>query len=115
MVNKEQIKKFNSDLKKDLRPFVYANKDYWDNIQKMANRMAFSEQKYGPVRDMYPDQADALASLEERIRLYKETGNVEWIIDAANFCVIEAMQPSHENAHFRSTDTDESPGVVARN
>lgn len=79
--------------------------------QYMVNRMAFSFHKYGPCRDKYPVGADAIASLKKRIDRYLETGNTEWLIDAANFCMIEFVYPSHPKAHFRSTDSDESPGL----
>lgn len=94
--------------------FIYPNKDYWSTVQKMANRMAFSEEKYGSVADGYPDPHDALANLEERIAFYKATGNIEWLLDAANFAVIEAMHPGHKEAHYRQTDSDESPGLRCR-
>jgi hypothetical protein len=94
--------------------FIYPNKDYWDNIQKMANRMAFSQEKYGNLADAYPDTVDAIANLKERLAFYEETGNVEWLIDAANFAIIEAIHPAHTAAHFRSTDSDESPGLRSR-
>ena len=73
--------------------------------------MGTSEQKYGPVDKSYPHDVDALACLEERIELYKKDGNTEWLIDAANFAIIEAMRPSHEEAHFRATEAIESPGL----
>lgn len=91
--------------------FIYPNKDYWDNIQKMANRMAFSQEKYGDLADGYPDKVDAMANMKQRIDLYEQTGNIEWLLDAANFAVIEAIYPAHDKAHFRSTDSDESPGL----
>ncbi len=80
----------------------------------MANRMAFSEQKYGPVEASYPDKVDAMACLKERIALYEADGNVEWLLDAANFAVIEAMFPSHQDNHFRATEAHESPGLRSR-
>lgn len=102
------------DIKAKIRTFVYPNEQYWSNIQNMANRMSFSEQKYGPVEDSYPGKVDAIACLEERVALYKEDGNIEWLLDAANFAVIEAMFPGHTTAHFRATEAHESPGLRDR-
>ena len=87
-------------------PDTEYNKDF---IQAMLNRMAMAFFSYGAVRDKYPNSADALASLEKRLAKYRETGNTEWLIDAANFCMIEFMYPSHPKAHFRATERDESP------
>jgi hypothetical protein len=94
-----------------IHSFIYPNKDYWDNIQKMANRMAFSQEKYGDMADSYPHKVNAMANLKQRIEFYEKTGNIEWLLDAANFAIIEAVHPAHAKAHFRSTDSDESPGL----
>lgn len=82
-------------------------------VQAMANRMAVSFHKYGAVADAYPAKVDALASLHDRLDLYERTGNTEWLVDAANFALIEFVHPRHPDAHFRATDSDESPGRVA--
>jgi hypothetical protein len=76
----------------------------------MIDRMAVSYHKYGAVADGYPDRVDAMASLKLRLDRYAETGNTEFLIDAANFAMIEFMHPRHPAAHFRPTDSDESPG-----
>lgn len=94
-----------------LRPYVYPREDYWDAVQKMANRMAFSEQKYGTLEENYPEPKSAYSSLKERLELYFNTGNTEWLLDVANFAVIEFLLPSHKNAHFRATGSEESPGL----
>jgi hypothetical protein len=78
--------------------------------QGMADRMSVSYAKYGAVSAAYPIKVDALASLEKRLERYRETGNTEWLIDVANFAMIEFMYPRHAAAHFRATDSDESPG-----
>lgn len=80
----------------------------------MANRMGVSEQKYGPLENNYPHKVNSLDSANERILMYLETGNTEWLIDAANQIIIEALFPSVDKSHFRATDSDESPGLVQR-
>jgi hypothetical protein len=82
-------------------------------VEYMRNRMAVSFHKYGPVADAYPAKVDAVASLMKRLERYAETGNTEWLVDAANFAMIEFMHPRHENAHFAGTDSDASPGRVS--
>lgn len=76
----------------------------------MLARMTVSFHKYGPLSRAYPHKVSAVRSLKERLEKYVETGNTEWLIDVANFAMIEFMRPSHEKAHFRGTDSDESPG-----
>jgi hypothetical protein len=67
-----------------------------------------------------------LLSLLDRLRWYigggillksggrKEivAGNTEYLIDAANMAMIEFMRPQINGAAFRSTDSDESPGII---
>ncbi len=78
-------------------------------IQGMADRMATSYHKYGTIEES-AKRIDWMADLEKRLSLYKETGNREWLMDVANYCMIESTCPQHPESHFRSTDTDESPG-----
>lgn len=79
-------------------------------VQGMLNRMAVSYAKYGAVADAYPSRVDAIASLKARLDRYDRDGNTEWLMDVANFAMIEFMRPRHPEAHFRATDSRESPG-----
>lgn len=81
-------------------------------LQGMVDRMAVSYHKYGAVDDAYPDRVDALASLSRRLEEYARTGNTEFLIDAANFAMIEFMCPRHPEAHFEATDSAASPGRI---
>lgn len=76
----------------------------------MRARMVVSFYKYGPLADAYPHKVSAVASLTDRLRKYAETKNTEFLIDAANFAMIEFMLPSIEGAFFEGTDADQSPG-----
>ena len=82
-------------------------------VDGMRARMAMSYFKYGPVADAYPHKVNALESLRARLEKYESTGNTEWLIDAANFAMIEFMHPAHKRAHFKATDSAESPGRAA--
>ncbi len=79
-------------------------------VSMMKNRMGMSYHKYGPVAKAYPHKVSAMSCAQERLAKYAEDGNTEWLLDAANFLMIEFMHPAHEKAHFRATDSDESPG-----
>lgn len=83
-----------------------------DFISLMQNRIIVSHYKYGWISQTYPEMAKAIDSAEERLRLYRETGNTEWLVDLANFAMIEFMRPSHPQAHFRATSSGESPGLA---
>lgn len=79
-------------------------------LQGMVDRMSVSYYKYGKVADAVPFQVDALRSLKIRIDKYLETGNTEFLMDAANFAMMEFMHPHLPEAHFTPTDADGSPG-----
>lgn len=87
----------------------------WDTefIEYMKNRILVSHYKYGWVSDTYGKKlASALESLKKRVELYEKTGNTEWLVDVANFAMIEFGYPTIKGAHFRATDSHESPGLV---
>jgi len=76
-------------------------------IQRMKNAMTVSFFKYGPLKEAYPHKVDAIASLEKRLQLYKETGNGDYLTDIANFAMIESMRPAHKAFHYKPTDGGE--------
>ena len=75
--------------------------------ERMRQAMALSFHKYGPVKTAYPHKVNAIASLEKRLQLYKETGNADYLVDVANFAMIEFMLPAHEQFHDKPTDGGE--------
>jgi len=87
-------------------------------LQGMVNRMGVSFHKYGKVKDGYPSpfpedgskHPDALRSLVQRLEMYRETHNTEYLIDAANFAMIEFMRSRFKDAFFEGTDSEGSPG-----
>jgi len=81
-------------------------------VQGMRDRMAVSFFKYGALADAYPERIDALGSLQLRLEQYAETGNTEFLMDVANYAMIEFMRPRHPRAHFSATDSDGTPGRV---
>jgi hypothetical protein len=85
---------------------------FLDALQLLVNRMAVSHFKYGNMSDKYPDSAHAIDSVYKRLSMYGKSGNTEDCLDAANFCIIEYVLPSHEKAHFRAQSAKESPGIV---
>ena len=81
-------------------------------VQGMFNRMAFGFHNYGPVQEGFPQPHDAIKNLKLRLKKYRETANTEWLMDAANYAMIEFMHPKLRGAHFRATSKAESPGSV---
>lgn len=81
-------------------------------ISLMENRILISHHKYGWMSQTYPELAQAVKSIQARLDLYLKTGNTEWLVDVANFAMIEWKHPSLSSAHFRATDSAESPGLT---
>lgn len=82
-------------------------------IVQMIGAMAVSFHKYGYVAQAYPEKFDALSDIRTRLMKYRETGNAHFLVDAANFCMIEAMHPKHEKAHWGENDVYDSPGRMS--
>jgi hypothetical protein len=85
-----------------------------DFVQKMRNRIATSHFKYGWAKETFPDKGHALGTCMLEILSYYETGNLEYLVDAANYCLLEFKNPSLPYAHFEATDSHKSPGMVKR-
>jgi len=87
----------------------------FDQLRK--NRMQFSFYKYGKLADNYgqdkPFSADK--SIDKYLAKFRETGNLEFLLDVANFCMIEFMLPSDANFYFHQTESGESPGIQGKN
>ena len=90
-------------------------------VKGMKDRMVVSFYKYGRIAEAYPDKVDAIASLHQRLNLYFDgnaskgilPGNTEYLMDVANFAMIEFLHPRHPRAYFKGTDADGSPGRIA--
>ena len=89
----------------------------------MQSAMMVSFYKYGALKHGYPEKLNAIKSLLLRLDLYLigdknkeiEPGNVEYLVDVANFAMIEFMHPLLPHAFFKATDSNGSPGRVVRN
>ena len=83
----------------------------FDDLRK--NRVEVSYYKYGPIKENYgKGYINALESHDRAIKKYIETGNTEYLCDAANYLMFEFMYPQKAGAYFKATDSGESAGVV---
>ena len=83
-----------------------------DFINKMRNAIEMSHYKYGWMSKTYPELAQAVKCIQERLDLYNKTHNTEYLVDVANFAMIESMYPSFEDAKYTPTDSNKSPGLA---
>jgi hypothetical protein len=84
-----------------------------DFIIKMLSAMMVSYHKYGLVREAYPMKFNATDDVRLRMTKYRETGNKHYLVDAANFAMIEAMHPSRTDSAWGSNEPSDSPGRVS--
>lgn len=83
----------------------------FDELRK--NRMVVSHYKYGFIKESCEGKfIDTLETLKLRLQKYIDTKNTEFLVDVANFAMMEFMHPQLEGAYFRPTDSHESPGLV---
>lgn len=77
----------------------------FDELRKKA--MITSYHKYGPMKENYDTYKcmDSIGNIEKRLQKYKETGNTEFLVDVANFAMIEFMYPSLSGAKYEATPT----------
>jgi hypothetical protein len=82
-----------------------------DFVVRMLSAMMVSFHKYGRVADAYPLKFDAASDVRARMAKYRACGNKHFLVDAANFAMIEAMHPAPERqAGWGGNDAADSPG-----
>ena len=90
------------------------SKEYSEEFDKLRkNRVEMSFYKYGSARKNFrTGNVQAIPTMELCVKKYQETGNREYLLDAANYLMFEYMYPQHPKAHFRATSSEENAGIV---
>lgn len=81
-------------------------------VTKMKNAIEMSYYKYGNANKTYPELAQAHKCIRERLELYEKTHNTEYLVDVANFAMLEFMFPAYPDAKYAPTDSSGSPGLA---
>ena len=81
-------------------------------VTKMKNAIETSHYKYGWASKTYPELAQAYKCIEERLEAYKRSHNKDYLVDIANFAMLEFMYPSFTDAAYKPTDDDKSVGLA---
>ena len=81
-------------------------------ILKMKNAIEMSHYKYGWASKTYPELAQAVKCIQERLDMYEKTHNKDFLIDVANFAMLEYLYPSYEDSKYVPTDSNNSPGLA---
>lgn len=88
-------------------------KEYSDRFDELRqNRVELSFHKYGTAADNFGMKlVNTLESHDLCIKKYLETGNTEYLCDAANYLMFEFMYPQKDGAFFKATDSSGSAGI----
>jgi hypothetical protein len=93
-------------------PIFTERKSQFQNfVQLMANRIMQGEARYGSPRRY----KNYLKRVKLEIAKYEETGNMENLINAANYLHLESCEPWNKKFHFDNTVDSATRGKVGRN
>ena len=81
-------------------------------VSRMKNAIEMSHYKYGWANKTYPELAQAHKCAKERLEAYEKTHNKEYLVDVANFAMLEFLYPEFADAHYVPTDSDKSIGLA---
>jgi len=72
----------------------------------MRNRLLMGALRYGTLEQKRHRKApyDLMGAIKEKLRLHDETGNDEYLVDIANYCLLEFEIGHHPNKHFHALD-----------
>jgi hypothetical protein len=68
--------------------------------QRMANRLIVGIFRYDKGRPLR--QAKYHTRLKAEVKAYGETGNLENLVNAANYCFLESVAPENKRAHWKA-------------
>lgn len=99
----EEIKRHNDQI---------LNRDFSKEfVEKMKHAILLSHEKYGWMSETYPELAQAIKCIDDRVKAYMETHNMDYLVDIANFAMIEYMHSMFKDAHYTPGDSDKSVGL----
>lgn len=88
------------------------SRDFSDEfVVKMKNAIEMSHHKYGWASKTYPELAQAIKCIQDRVDAYNKTHNKDYLVDIANFAMLEYIYPMYSDAHYTPGDSDKSVGL----
>lgn len=84
-------------------------KSEWDDHFEtlMRNRLVLGAIRYGKINAPNKPKYDRVASMIKRLNAYKDSGNMEMLVDVANLCLLEFVECHHPLKHFEAVDDGE--------
>jgi len=88
------------------KPLAVLRKTQWNTVfERMCrNRLLFGGYRYGELHTESSKSCSSVEDIKLRLDLYTKTGNLEYLVDAANYAMLEFTYSKHKNAHFKSGD-----------
>lgn len=99
-----------TDARKQLPTLEELKVTEWsDEFERlMRNRLIMGAIRYGPMGHGSIPRGkptyNRTESIVQRIKLFRKTGNAEYLIDVANFALLLYEERNHTNWHFKSED-----------
>lgn len=75
-----------------------------DFVAHQQRRFIMAAFRYSRFGDPEKRQSNFRKGLEKKLTAYDDSGNMEHLLDAGNYLILERMWPSHPQAHFRAED-----------
>lgn len=76
-------------------------------LRLMWNRIIHGGFKRGTSLDNAERGVNFSIIALDRLYKYFTSGNLEYLVDVANLCMLEYQWPSHPKAHFKADDSNE--------
>ena len=70
----------------------------------MRNRLLIGSMRYGLIGSPGKPKYDRPNCMINRLNLYKETGNLEHLVDIANLALLEYVEGDHPDKHWNVVD-----------
>jgi len=76
----------------------------------MRRRLIIGAFRYGLFNE--GSKWDQVSSIRRHLDLYEKTGNLEDLVDVANLALVEFVEGSHPNRHWKARDDSEHARLV---
>lgn len=94
------------DIPEDSIVFKELWKTEWssDFEELQRHRLVMGALRYGKLNAPGKKQWDRIPDMIARLKRYKDTHNLEHLVDVANLCLLEFEEGKHPDRHFKAQD-----------
>jgi hypothetical protein len=80
--------------------------------QFMRNRLIMGSFRYGRLGAKGKPQFDRVSYIQRLVIEYRETGNLECLVDIANLALVEFVEGIHPKRHFKAVDDSDHAEAI---